>query len=239
VTAIDCRRSLLARACIVVLCLALEAACSTRPEPETATGRTASIAAGQIGDDARADALVDPTLLDPSILIDIRYATPANFTGVAVYPVARCLLRRDVAERLLRVQRALRREGVGVKLWDCYRPFSVQLRFWKLVPDPRYVAEPVVRDGRPVAGSKHNRGAAVDLTLVDGLGRELEMPSAYDDFTERAHRDFAGASEKARRNAGRLEAAMVAEGFLPLPTEWWHFDGPGWEAYDISDEPLN
>src|SRR5205814_1334819 len=117
-------------------------------------------------------------------------------------------------------------------------PFGVQQRLWALVPDARYVAEPVVRDGRPVAGSKHNRGAAVDLTLVDAAGRPLEMPSGFDDFSERAHPGWAGASPAARRNVARLEEAMAAEGFEPLPTEWWHFDGPGWERYELLDRPL-
>ncbi len=188
------------------------------------------------------DALVDLRALDPSIRIEMPYATPHNFTGVALYPVARCLLRRDVAERLVRVERRLGAEGLGLLVWDCYRPFPVQQRLWALVPDARYVAEPVVRDGRPVAGSKHNRGAAVDLTLVDAAGRLLEMPTGFDDFTERAHRGWTGASPPARRNVARLEEAMeevmAAEGFEPLPTEWWHFDGPGWERYELLDRPL-
>ena len=162
------------------------------------------------------DALVDLRALDPSIRVEMPYATPHNFTGVALYPVARCLLRRDVAERLVRVERRLGGEGLGLLVWDCYRPFPVQQRLWALVPDARYVAEPVVRDGRP-----------------------LEMPTGFDDFSERAHRGWPGASAAARRNATRLEEAMVAEGFEPLPTEWWHFDGPGWERYELLDRPLD
>lgn len=187
---------------------------------------------------ARSDALVDVRRLEPSIRLDIRYATPANFTGVAVYPAARCLLRHDTAERLARVQRRLRDEGLGLLVWDCYRPFSVQERFWALVPDARYVATPVRRDGRPVDGSKHNRGAAVDVTLVDAAGVPLAMPTDYDDFGPRAHRDAADWPPDARRNAERLERAMVAEGFEPLATEWWHFDGPGWRRFDLADAPL-
>ncbi len=181
--------------------------------------------------------LVDVATLDPTIRLDLRYATPDNFTGVVVYPAARCLLRRDAAERLARVQRRLRAEGVGLLVWDCYRPLAVQERFWTLVPDERYVARPIRRDGRPVAGSKHNRGAAVDVTLVDAAGVPLEMPTRFDDFSERAHRG-APATPEARANAARLEAAMVAEGFAPLPTEWWHFDAPGWQAYEVLDVPL-
>ncbi len=181
--------------------------------------------------------LVDVAVLDPSIRLELRYATAENFTGVAMYPVARCLLRRDAAERLVRVQRRLRAEGLGLLVWDCYRPLSVQERFWALVPDERYVARPLRRDGRPVAGSKHNRGAAVDVTLVDAAGVALEMPTGFDDFSERAHRG-APASAAARANATRLGAAMAAEGFEPLPTEWWHFDAPGWQAYEVLDVPL-
>src|SRR2546426_137482 len=184
------------------------------------------------------DVLVDLRALDPSIRVEMPYATPHNFTGVALYPVARCLLRREVAERLVRVERRLGAEGLGLLVWDCYRPFRVQQRLWVLMPDARYVAEPVVRDGRPVAGSKHNRGAAVDVTLVDAASRPLEMPTGFDDFSERAHRGWAGASPAARRNVARLEEAMAAEGFEPLPTEWWHFDGPGWERYELLDRPL-
>src|SRR3989442_7595310 len=102
------------------------------------------------------DALVGLRALDPSIRVDMRYATPHNFTGVALYPVARCLLRRDVAERLVRVERRLGAEGVGLLVWDCYRPFQVQQRLLALMPDARYVAQPVVRGRRPVAGSQHN-----------------------------------------------------------------------------------
>jgi zinc D-Ala-D-Ala dipeptidase len=171
--------------------------------------------------------------------VELPYATPRNFTGVAIYPVNRCLLRPGVAERLARVQQRLRADGLGLLVWDCYRPFSVQRRFWALVPDARYVAQPVVVGGRPVEGSKHNRGAAIDVTLVDATGHPLEMPSAFDDFSERAHRGWPGASPAARRNAETLERAMTAEGFVPLPTEWWHFDAPGWQDAEILDRPLD
>ncbi|MEO8602345.1 MAG: M15 family metallopeptidase, partial [bacterium] len=143
------------------------------------------------------------------------------------------------AARLVRVQRRLAAAGMGLLVWDCYRPFSVQERFWALVPDARYVAQPQRRDGQPVAGSKHNRGAAIDLTLVDAQGRALPMPSAFDDFSPRAHRDAATANPTQRVNARRLAAAMVREGFAPMATEWWHFDGPDWQRYPLADLPLH
>jgi len=184
------------------------------------------------------DGFVDLADVDPSIQLDIRYATTNNFSGVAVYPVARCLLRPDVAERLKRVQSELVGRGLGLKVWDCYRPISVQERFWALVPDPRYVLKPVVENGVPIEGSKHNRGAAVDVTLVDASGAEVVMPSDYDDFTERAHRSHLRSGAQAVRNMRILEVAMVREGFEPLPTEWWHFDAPGWDKYALSNAPL-
>ena len=182
--------------------------------------------------------LVDITTIDPTIMVDIRYASTRNFTGVAVYPVGRCLLRRDIAERLKHVQEGLAPRDLGLKVWDCYRPISVQQKFWKLVPDSRYVMQPVFRDGKPVDGSKHNRGAAVDLTLVDTQGNDVPMPTDYDDFSERANRSMLRGDGQAMRNSRMLEVAMVREGFEPLPTEWWHFDGPGWEKYELSDAPL-
>ena len=182
--------------------------------------------------------LVDVGELAPSVVLDVRYATADNFAGEAVYPVARCLLRRPVAEALARVARRLEADGYRLAVWDCYRPFSVQQRFWELVPDERYVARPLERDGVPVEGSKHNRGAAVDATLAALDGRPVEMPTGYDDFSERAHRDLPGASETARRHARLLAEAMAAEGFAQLPTEWWHFDHRGSERYPLADVPL-
>jgi zinc D-Ala-D-Ala dipeptidase len=183
--------------------------------------------------------LVDITKVAPGIRLDIRYATPNNFTHVAVYPAARCFLRAPVAARLAKVQADLEKQGLGLKVYDCYRPFSIQKKFWTLVPDEDWVAKPVEKDGKLVSGSKHNRGAAVDLTLVDKAGNEVPMPSGFDDFTEKARRDYTGDDPAARTNAKRLEAAMAKEGFEPLPTEWWHFDGPGWKDDDLLDVPIN
>ena len=183
--------------------------------------------------------LVDVTTIAPDIKLDIRYATPNNFAHTAVYPAARCFLRADVAKRLATVQAEVKVQGLGLKVYDCYRPFAIQKKFWALVPDEDWVAKPVEKDGKPVSGSKHNRGAAVDLTLVDAAGNELPMPSGFDDFTEKARRDYAGGDPAARANAKRLEAAMAKAGFDPLPTEWWHFDGPGWQGYELLDVPIN
>ena len=174
---------------------------------------------------------VDISELDGSLVLDIRYATPRNFTGKVMYPVARCLLRRDAALRLIKVEQRLRAQGCRLIIFDGYRPLSVQKKFWNILPDERYVAD-------PAKGSRHNRGAAVDVTLADLAGNPLAMPSDYDDFSEKAHRDYAGASLEAKKNCALLEAAMKAERFDPFPTEWWHFDAPGWERYPVSDFSL-
>ena len=211
-------------ASLLLLVAALTPACAQK-------ARTAS-AEGALPPSGSAAELVDAVEIDSTLMLDIRYATANNFTGRTLYPVARCLLRRSVAERLARVHARIRGEGLRLKLYDCYRPLSIQRELWKLVPDERYVAN-------PAKGSRHNRGAAVDLTLVDGSGRELPMPTEYDDFTPRAHRDDTSAAPDRIANRERLERAMTAEGFEPLPTEWWHFDAPDWKDHAILDEPLS
>lgn len=175
--------------------------------------------------------LVDIRSVNPRIRLDIRYATTDNFTKTKVYDEARCFLRPDVARRLSRAQTELEAQGLGLKVYDCYRPLSVQRKFWALVPDERYVAD-------PAKGSRHNRGAAVDLTLVDAAGRELPMPTGYDDFTPKASPDATDLPADVIRNREILKRAMLRQGFTPFPTEWWHFDAPGWEKYPVLDVPF-
>jgi len=176
------------------------------------------------------DDLVDVAGVISDAVIDIRYATADNFTGKELYPVARCKLRRAVAVRLARAAKALRAQDRRLVLWDCYRPISIQKELWKRVPDPRYVADPKV-------GSKHGRGAAVDVALADKDGKLVALPTKFDDFSEAAHRDRALAGD-AGAEARRLEKALTDVGFQPLPTEWWHFDAPDSANYALSDEPL-
>jgi D-alanyl-D-alanine dipeptidase len=178
----------------------------------------------------RDDDLVDVAGVIADAVIDMRYATADNFTGKELYPVARCKLRRAVAARLARVARALRAQDRRLVLWDCYRPTSIQEELWRRVPDPRYVANPRV-------GSKHGRGAAVDVALADKDGHLVVLPTQFDDFTEAAHRDRALAGE-AGAEARRLEKAMVDAGWKAIPTEWWHFDAPDFAKYPLSNEPL-
>ncbi|MCC3472518.1 MAG: M15 family metallopeptidase [Microcoleus sp. PH2017_15_JOR_U_A] len=176
--------------------------------------------------------LVDIRTVNPNIRLDIRYATTNNFLKRKLYTVAKCALRSSVAQKLALVQTDLEKIGLGLKVYDCYRPFSVTKQMWEFLPDPNYVAN-------PVRGSRHNRGAAVDLTLVDRTGKELEMPTPYDDFTKKAHRDYNGGSAQSRKNRQTLEDAMKKQGFIGISTEWWHFDSEDWQKFAILDVSLS
>jgi zinc D-Ala-D-Ala dipeptidase len=186
--------------------------------------------------DAQAPAvreLVDLATLEAGFRFDLRYATPNNFVHATLYPVARAYLRRDVAAALVEVQQELAAQGLGLKIFDAYRPLSVQQRMWDLIHDDRYVSNPALNAGR------HTRGTAVDLTLVDREGHDLPMPTPFDDFTERAHRDAPGIPEDAARNSKLLETIMLKHGFLPYPFEWWHFDFRDWKTHPPLDVPLD
>ena len=174
---------------------------------------------------------MDVAELDPDLVLDMRYAQADNFLGRAVYDEARCLLVPDAARRLLVAERALRTQGYRLVVWDCYRPLSVQRKMWEILPDPTYVAD-------PARGSRHNRGAAVDVGLLRIDGERVPLPTPHDDFTPRAHRDAMDLPAEAIANRERLEKAMRGAGWIPLPSEWWHFDAEGWEAYPIRDDPL-
>jgi D-alanyl-D-alanine dipeptidase len=171
--------------------------------------------------------LVDVRTIDPPLLEEIRYATRYNFTGETLYPFPRSFVHRDVAEALERVQRKLAKEGLGLKIFDGYRPLSVQRKMWDLIQDQRYVSNPAVNRGR------HTRGTAVDVTLVDKLGNALAMPSEYDDFTDKAHRTYEGMTPDQRGNMLKLQEVMKQHGFVPYPFEWWHFDYRGWDRYPV------
>ncbi|MBS1121168.1 MAG: vanX [Deltaproteobacteria bacterium] len=178
----------------------------------------------------RDDDLIDVSLAIPDAVIDLRYATKDNFTGEAMYPVARCKLRRAVATRLAKVAAALRAQDRRLLVWDCYRPVSIQHRLWGKVPDERYVAN-------PKTGSRHNRGAAIDLALVDQAGKPVTLPTKFDEFSTAAHRDHALAGKRGVE-ARRLAAAMIRAGFEGIATEWWHFDAPESGKYALSDAAL-
>ncbi len=184
----------------------------------------AALAAGRESD------LVDLAVLDPRLRIDLRYATPHNFTGETVYSNARALMQRPAAMALERAAARAREAGYGFVILDAYRPWSVTRKFWDEFPMHRaYLAD-------PLEGSRHNRGCAVDLTLFElATGREVPMPSAYDDFSERAHPAWTGGTESERASRDRLRAIMEAEGFTVYENEWWHFDYKGWREYPVLD----
>ncbi len=166
------------------------------------------------------------------MLPEVRYATRQNFTGEVLYGLPRLWLQRDAAIALSRVQQRLQESGLGLKVYDAYRPFSVQQKMWDLVRDDRYVSNPAKNRGR------HTRGTAVDVTLIDRMGRELPMPSDYDDFSPRARRNYQGETDEQKRNRQLLETVMAQNGFVPYPDEWWHFDLKDWEKYPVFDISL-
>ncbi len=180
--------------------------------------------------------LADVSALIPDAVVDLRYATARNVTGHPLYPAgARCLLQPAVAMRLARAADLLRARGFRLRLWDCYRPFSVQKLLFARESRPGYVADP------SHGGSHHNRGAAVDAAVVDLSGADVALPTDFDDFTPRARASATdGISPEARAHRAALREAMVAAGFLPSRSEWWHFSAPeahGSPLLDVSVAP--
>ncbi|HEX2835994.1 MAG TPA: M15 family metallopeptidase [Thermoanaerobaculia bacterium] len=174
--------------------------------------------------------LVD--LASVHIPLDIRYATPNNFMKTTLYPRAKAYLRAPAAQALADIQRELEPLGIGIKVFDGYRPYRVTVAMWEPIRNPDYVAD-------PAKGSRHNRGAAVDLTLIDlKTGKELTMPTPYDDFTSRARHDFNDLPEEALKNRALLRDVMLKHGFDPLPSEWWHYDFAGWQRFELMDVGL-
>jgi len=173
--------------------------------------------------------LVDLSQVDSRLVIEARYSRSDNFVGRVLYPENRLFLLQTVAHRVAAINSSLRESAVRLKIWDAYRPHAVQRRMWDLVPDERYVAN-------PAKGSNHNRGCAVDVTLVrDDTGAELPMGSGFDDFTEKSHRDYKDLSHEERRNRQLLEDAFRRHQFVPFPTEWWHFDAAECQEYPVLD----
>ena len=176
--------------------------------------------------------LVDVERVVPNVRVDVRYATTNNFMHATLYPIAKVFLRAPAARSLGEVQSDLAREGLGLKIFDGYRPYSVTEKMWEPIKNEDFVAN-------PAKGSRHNRGAAVDLTLIDlKTGEELAMPTPYDDFTSHARQDFNDLPANVIANRAKLRDAMTKHGFEPLPSEWWHFDYKGWQRFELMNVDL-
>lgn len=186
----------------------------------------------EVANNADAEMLDLENYID-GISLDIRYATSNNFTGEVIYEDAKAFVRRPVAKALKQVQDSLVAHNLGIKIFDAYRPYAATLRFYEVYPDTNFVAS-------PRSGSRHNRGCAIDLTLIDLTKRnEIPLPTEFDSFTEMAHPDYTNLSDTILANRAFLFSIMDHFGFTHYPTEWWHFDYSGWETYSLMDIPFS
>jgi D-alanyl-D-alanine dipeptidase len=173
--------------------------------------------------------LIDLEKLIPGLVLDIRYATTNNFTGERIYTLAKAYARKSVAEALKRAQAVLKEKGLGIKVFDAYRPYKATVRFYEVYKDTTYVAS-------PYKGSRHNRGCAIDMTLIDlKTGQELKMPTGYDSFQKAAWPSTPVADPEVRKNRQLIIDVMKQQGFKVNGSEWWHFDFIGWTKYDVLD----
>ncbi|MGF1534240.1 MAG: M15 family metallopeptidase [Bernardetiaceae bacterium] len=173
---------------------------------------------------------VDILQLDSTFVLDVRYATPNNFMGKVIYPCPKVLLRHAVAKDLVRAHLAFKEMGYRIKIFDGYRPHSLQWELWNNTPNKAYVADP------SKYGSRHSRGAAVDLTLVDSAGEELDMGTDYDFFGAKAHHTYMGVSAQVRQNRQLLKETLAKYGFSSIRSEWWHYNHQ--KKFPLADIPL-
>ncbi|HVT04645.1 MAG TPA: M15 family metallopeptidase [Thermoanaerobaculia bacterium] len=220
-----------ARLLLLILCLAGCGATAVRSGPQPPVVLDTGAYRSSIRTDP-SRALLDLRGQLPSARLDIRYATPGNFMHRVLYPRPDAWLRRPAAVALARVVEDLRTNGLGLIVFDAYRPYSVTREMWDAIHDDRFVAD-------PAKGSRHNRGCAVDVSLYDlASAKELEMPTGYDDFTTRAAQNAPDVTATAARNRELLRDTMHRHGFDPLASEWWHYDFTGWKDYELLDVPF-
>jgi D-alanyl-D-alanine dipeptidase len=182
------------------------------------------------GDFKKSD-LVELVKVDPTIKLDIRYATSNNLAGKPVYTEARAFLQRPAAEALLKINAELRQLGYGLLIFDGYRPWSVTKLVWDITSEENRIFV-----ANPAKGSKHNRGCAVDLSLFEmATGKEVDMPGVYDEMTERSFPTYKGGTEQQRNMRDLLRSKMEANGFTVDGNEWWHFDFKDWKSYRIQN----
>ena len=180
----------------------------------------------------RNKALIDIKRAVPGVVLDIRYATKNNFMEQVMYPSARALARKPVVEQLKKVQRVLRKKGYGLKIYDAYRPYTITLAFYEQASNKDFVAH-------PKSGSRHNRGCAVDLSIIDlKSGKDVPMPTPYDSFSTAAAADFQELAPAVKKNRDYLIEVMHKHGFTVMYNEWWHYDFNGWENYELMDIPF-
>lgn len=173
--------------------------------------------------------LVDIEKVIPNIVLDIRYATTNNFTGEKIYNLARAYARKPVAEALKKAQTEFNKAGVGIKIFDAYRPYKATVKFYEVYHDTTYVAS-------PYRGSRHNRGCAIDMTIVDlKTGKEIQMPTEFDSFKKEAWPKTPVKDPVIKKNRDLIISVMERNGFKVNASEWWHFDFVGWKKYEVMD----
>jgi D-alanyl-D-alanine dipeptidase len=201
-----------------------------RPMDELRVAALAASPPPEPGDYRDAD-LVELTAIDPTIKLDIRYATTNNFAGAAFYKQARALMQRPAAEAVAQANASLKKQGLGLMIHDAYRPWHVTKMFWDATPEPMRIFV-----ANPANGSRHNRGCAVDLTLYDlPSGEPIQMVGGYDEFSPRSFPLYPGGTSRQRWYRELLRRTMEAEGFSVYEFEWWHFDFKDWKKYRIGN----
>jgi D-alanyl-D-alanine dipeptidase len=169
----------------------------------------------------------------PGIVLDIRYATTNNFTHHQMYREAKAFARLPVVMALRDVEAELKTKGLGIKIYDAYRPYAITVKFYEVALDTNFVAD-------PRKGSKHNRGCAIDMSLIDlKTGKELDMPTGFDSFSKKAASNYMALPQQEIANREILRNAMQTHGFVEIPSEWWHFDFNGWQKYPLLDIPFS
>lgn len=173
--------------------------------------------------------LVDLEVVIPGIVLDIRYATANNFTGEVIYNSAKAFARKPVASALKKAQEEFNKQGIGIKVFDAYRPYAATVKFYEVYRDTTYVAS-------PYKGSRHNRGCAIDMTLIDlKTGNELVMPTEYDSFQKAAWPTTPVKDPIIKKNRDLIIRVMEKHGFKVNASEWWHFDFVGWQKFEVMD----
>lgn len=177
-------------------------------------------------------ALVDIQKAVPGVVLDIRYATKNNFMKQVMYPSARAFARKPVVAQLKKIQAELKKKGYGLKIFDAYRPYTITLAFYQKASDKDFVAH-------PKSGSRHNRGCAVDLSIIDlKTGKDVAMPTPYDSFSKAAAADYQDLPPAIKKNRDFLIGVMQKHGFQVMYNEWWHYDFRDWEKYELMDMPF-